>query len=182
MRMRSRWHKRDKPRSLEESAGAVAFNFWQIAAERVRQLEKEGYRIDDPVHYLSCIAEFLAFLGHLFDRRVHGAFNEDERVRLVQALMLKLAQVMEENRRDAKVEAMQPDAFVALINERFAELAQMKLESETDYFSFYRFLSQRIGEIVPPPHNRWVREQVIEVEAPASRELMDRALANLLNI
>ena len=62
MRAAARWNKKDKVRTVEETAGALGVTGWRIAAQGVLGLENEGFQTDTQSQRLDVITEFAAFL------------------------------------------------------------------------------------------------------------------------
>lgn len=100
LRIKSQWYNEDSERSLEEIAGALAFNGWKIAMERAINLHGEHFVYSDDQQRLDVIAEYLIFQTQLVDRMVHGNLDSERRRALVTALALRLADHMEENSQD----------------------------------------------------------------------------------
>jgi hypothetical protein len=46
VRIRSQWNDKKRRRSVEETAGALAFIEWRIAGQTLLNLENEGFQTD----------------------------------------------------------------------------------------------------------------------------------------
>ena len=182
MRMKSKWYKKDKTRSLEESANALAFICWQIAVERVKNMERWQYTIDLPDRTLNVIAEFLIFLAHSTDRLSFDVFTEEERSIFLNAFVKRLAEIMDDNRSDAKDASQTMQDFVELVNLRFSEYAQCDFNDKEASYGMYRLLGGWIAEAIGESHAKGVVEQIIEVEGPESLHFLKKGLGNLLGI
>ncbi|HEY5700937.1 MAG TPA: hypothetical protein VIT83_02500, partial [Gammaproteobacteria bacterium] len=65
IRIKDKWHQsgrnRPTPKSLQDSAGALAFIGWRVALDRAQNLNKEGFRYDSDIERVGVISEFIAF-------------------------------------------------------------------------------------------------------------------------
>ena len=181
MRMRSNWFKSEKPRSLKESAGALGFISWQIASERVRNMEANKFYIDLPDRTLKVIAEYLIFISHMMDRLSYEQITNEERGELISALALKQADIFADNCVDAKERVLSSDGYIELLNQRYGEYAEFEMLPDREpSYSFYRHLAQSICSAMGKEYERNVTEQVIEIEGPECIVLIKRAMKNLL--
>ena len=102
VRIRSKWTNKKKERSLEETAGALAFIEWRIAQQALLNLENEGFQTDTQSDRLDVLQELSSFLIHVADRIIHKDFNDEERQRFVVALAKKSADFLSRQLRRCK--------------------------------------------------------------------------------
>ena len=100
LRIKSQWHNEDAERSLDEIAGALAFNGWRIAMDKAIHLHGEQFLYSDDRQRLAVIAEYLVFIIQLVDRMSHEPLEDDDRRELITALALRLADHLQENSKD----------------------------------------------------------------------------------
>lgn len=182
MRMKSKWYKKDKPRSLEENAHALGFICWQIAVDRVKNMERWQYTVDLPDRTLSVIAEYLIFLAHLADRLCYENFNQQERAIFLNALVKRFADILDENRADVKDDSHSREDFIQLVNQNFNEYSAFCFNPQHASLDIYRYLGHRISEVLGAEHNKGVVEQVIEIEGPESFYHLKKAMTNLIGL
>ncbi|MGD8673031.1 MAG: hypothetical protein PVH86_06920, partial [Thiogranum sp.] len=151
MRIRSRWNDKKKTRSLEETAGALAFIEWRIAAQALLNLENEGFQTDTQSQRLDVLQELCAFLIHVTDRLVHASMDEEQRRRLVVALALKTADTYHDNRVDSEGRGQdfrQP--FIDVLNQRMADYAEFRFEDGAPGYALKRYLGECVTESMGP--------------------------------
>ena len=68
MRVKSKWHKKDKPKSLEDVAGALGFIAWRAADERANKMFSAGFNFSSQAQMLAVVGEYAAFSLQLADR------------------------------------------------------------------------------------------------------------------
>ena len=180
MRVKSRWNVKGRERTPEEVAGALAFIAWRIAGNGVLNLENEDFQTDTQAQRLDVMAEMLAFLIHLVDRLAYGRVEEDGRRRYVATLGLRLADIMQDNRIDAQGDGDYRAEFVALLNERMDDYAEMSFSGAEPGFAMRRYLAEKVAAAMGPRHNKWIAQQVIDIEVPEAMETLGKALRNLL--
>lgn len=180
MRVKSRWNDKGKERTPEDIAGALAFIAWRIAGNAVLNLENEDYQTDTQAQRLDIMAELLAFLVHLVDRLAYGKIDEADRQRYIGALGLRLAETMQDNRVDAQGAGEYRAAFVDLLNRRMDDYAELPFADGGPGFGMRRYLGDRVAQAMGPRHNKWITQQVMDIEVPEALETLHKALRNLL--
>jgi hypothetical protein len=71
--------------------------------------------------------------------------------------------------------------FVALVNARSAECADLAWTDEGPEYGFLRFLGHKIADVMQDADKTWSISQVIESEAPEAAETLMRAMSGLLD-
>ena len=57
LRVKNKWQDKNRERSIEDTAGVVAFNLWKIASANVLNLENEGFQTDTQSQRIDVIEE-----------------------------------------------------------------------------------------------------------------------------
>ncbi len=182
MRIRSHWNNKQKKRSLEEVAGALAFIEWRIAGKALLDLENEGFQTDTQSQRLDVVQELCAFLIHVTDRRVHDTMSEEERRRFIVALALKLADTYHDNRLDSDSSGedyRQP--FIATLNTRMADYAEFAFEDRKPGYAFKRYLGEAVTNTMGDRDRKWISEQVTEIEVPDMLKTLEKGLKDLFD-
>ena len=178
--VKTRWRKKGA-RSVEERAGVIGANIWKIAVEIFRHMEKEGFRFGSDRMTTEVIAESIAFLVQLADRAVYGRLAEEERAALIGAVVRHLAATMENNQQDLFGPGEYRKPFIDLLNARFGEYAGFEYRDGEPGYACLRFFAGKVAEAMAPGDNKWVVEQVMEIEAPEMarlvRKLVEQAAA-----
>ena len=185
IRVKTVWFKKDGERTAEEIASAVATTTWRVADKAVDNLGRENYDIITPERGFKLIAEFLAFLVHYCDRMAYASLPPERRVAVLQAVSLRLAEVMEQNihsmvgkddGRDYKKE------FIDFLNRRFAEYAEFEFpDDEKASFPALRFLGLQIRDEMDEKDKTWVMDQIMDIEMPEMMGTVRKSFKGLLS-
>ena len=163
--IKTRWRKKG-PRSLAERAGVIGANVWKLALEFFKHMEKEGFRFGSDRLVTNVLTEFIAFLVQLVDRAVYGRVAEADRAELIAEAVRHLAATMENNQLDLFGPGEYRKPFVDAMNARFAEYAEFEYRDGAPSYACLRYFASRVAELMAEGDNRWVIEQVMDVEAP----------------
>ncbi len=181
-RIRSKWRGgRTKPVSLEENAVALAYVIWQIALSTTKNLHAKDFVYDSDKQRISVIAEYLVFLVHVADRFAHAEMEDAARERFINVLAHSVAKHLQRNQADIMEPGDYRGPFIALLNERVSEYSQASFTDEGPGFEMLRCLGERILTVMGSSQvNRWVKDQVMTVDAPEAVENLKMALDDLL--
>ena len=181
IRVKSKWNK-DREHSSEEIGSALGFNLWRIAGANVLHMENEGYQTDTYNQRLDVIAELLAFFVHVVDRMSSEKdYSEENRRELITALALNLAKTMHDNRLDVNEEKRDyRDEFIQLMNQRMAEYAEFSFDGEEPGFQLRRRVGEYVREKMGEKDNKWVTDQVMDIEIPDALKTFKKVARNLL--
>jgi hypothetical protein len=179
MRVKSRWHKKDRPKSAEDIGSALGFIAWRIAANAVDNMEKAGFGLRSYAIRLDVIAAFLAFLVHVADRLAYGSMDEAERRRLITRMGLRLADTMAENKMELLGAGEYRQAFIDTLNGRVEEYSELAFTEEGPAYGFLRLLGEQVRACAQGDDTRWILEQVVDIEAPEAVKTLTKAFADL---
>ena len=171
--VKTRWRKKGQ-RTLADRAGVIGTNIWKISQEIFRHMENEGFRFGSDRMVIAVIAECVAFLTQIVDRKVYGKLTDGDRAGLINAVAAHLAATMENNQLDLFGPGDYRAPFIALLNERFGDYATFEYPGGDPGHPCLRFFAAKIADAMAGADNRWVLEQVIDVEAPEMVRLADR--------
>ncbi len=183
LRIRSRFHREGRKRTLPELASVIAMLGWKLSQEAIKRMRAAQFDIDIGRQYFDFVCEYLAFLLHAADRIAYRALPAARRTEFTTALALRLADAVEDNRdmlvADSALGRCR-DHFIALANQRGADYADFAYdEKEGPDFGFRRFFGSRLLDIVPEKDHAWVIDQIMEIEAPEAVKALERTLAGL---
>ncbi len=187
IRVKDQWHRsrrnRPTPKSLRDSAEALAFIGWRLALDKAQNLNREAFRYDSDIERIGVISEFVAFEIQVADRLAYEFLDDDERRLFINSLGQRLADHMQENLDDLDGPRNYRDAFVALLNERLSDYASLSFEDGEPGFDFLRYFGSKVlGILGTDQTNRWVQDQIIAVEAPEVVEKISKSVFNLLSV
>ncbi len=182
LRIKSHWHNEDANRSMEEIGGALAFNTWRLALETTKSLNTQHFIFENDQQRLDTIAEYLFFLIQITDHFCHKILDDEQRQALITALVLKSADHLQDNSQDAFGEGDYKTPFITLFNQRGAEYADFKLTSEGPSYPFIRHLGFCVQQVMGvADENRWVIDQVMDIDAPKMYKQLRSIIYNLLD-
>ena len=186
IRIKDKWHQsrrnRPTPKSLKDSAGALAFIGWRVALDRAQGLNREGFRFDSDIERVGVINEFVAFEVQVADRLVHEFLDDEDRETFINALGRRFADHVQDNLSDLGGPRDYRGAFIAMLNERLQDYSTLTFKNGEPGFDFFRFLGRKVLDVLGEDQtNRWVLDQVVAIEAPEIAAKIKKSVLNLLS-
>jgi len=163
--VKTRWRKKGA-RTLAERAGVIGANVWKISLEIFKHMEKEEFRFGSDRLVTDVMAEFIAFLVQLADRAVYGRLSDADRATLIGETAHHLAATMENNQLDLFGPGEYRKPFIDLLNARFEEYAGFDYPGGEPGFPCLRFFAAKVSDAMAASANKWVIEQIMDIEAP----------------
>ncbi|MDT8384539.1 MAG: hypothetical protein RRB22_09000 [Gammaproteobacteria bacterium] len=181
VRLKTRWHRskrsaRNREGSAREKTQAnlcsvVAINIWKLAKEAFTRMEKQNFRFREDTQAIDVIAEFCIFMLHITDRMIYGEVPEEDRAVLINGIANEIATTIETNQLELLGPGDYRAAFIARLNDRLASYAECGFDDDGPGYDFLRYLAKNVAEIMAISDDKWVLEQVMDIEAP---ELVER--------
>jgi len=181
IRLKTRWHRSkrsarnregsQRTKTLENLCSVAAINIWKLAKEAFTRMEKENFRFREDTQAIDVIAEFCIFMLHITDRMIYGKLNEEERGPLINGIAKEITTAIENNQIDLLGAGDYKAEFVDKLNERLANYAECGFDEDGPAYDFLRYLAKNIADIMSLSDDKWVLEQVMDIEAP---ELVQR--------
>lgn len=181
MRIKTKWHKKDKPKSLEDLAGTLGFIAWRAAHERVDKMFVAGFNFANKAQLLAVVGEYATFMLQLADRLVYGRLDEEQRQRFVSAMAQHLINAMVENLTEDFGPGDYRSGFVGKLNERLEAYAEYDFSDGQPSYQALRYLGAAVDEIMGGKDNKWVIEQVVDIEAPELVKNLKKGLNELIS-
>jgi hypothetical protein len=178
--VKTRWRKKGA-RTLAERAGVIGANVWKISLEIFKHLEKEGFRFGSDRLVTDVLAEHIAFLVQLVDRAVYGKLSEADRATLIGEVARHLAATMENNQLDLLGPGEYRKPFLDLLNARFEAYAGLEYPGGEPGFPCLRFFAAKVDDAMASSDNKWVVEQIMDIEAPEMVRLIEKLVEQALN-
>jgi hypothetical protein len=179
-RIRTKFHNKQKPKSVETIAGAMGMNIWKLSADTANKMYSAGFNFKDNAQLLDVIGEFGIFLLQLADRIAYEELQQEERMRFTQALAAHLIQTMIENQLEELGSGDYQGAFVEKLNQRLDAYSEFSLVDGNPSYPMLRYFGTSVDAVMGGEDNKWVIETVIEVEAPAVIKPLKEGMAKLL--
>ncbi|MHB8494964.1 MAG: hypothetical protein ACYC9Z_02020 [Casimicrobiaceae bacterium] len=177
--IKTRWRKAGS-RTLEERAGVIGTNIWKIALEIYRHLEKDGFRFGSDRQVTAVMTELIAFLVQLTDRRAHVLCSDADRATLINAVAGHLAKTMENNQLDLLGPGDYRTPFIRTLNERFEAYAGFEYVDGDPGYPCLRYFGSTVSDAMAASDNKWVPEQMVEIEAPEMVRLIKKLVDQLV--
>ncbi len=178
--IKTRWRNKKAPRTLEDRAGVIGANIWKIALEIYKHLEKDGFRFGSDQQVTAIITEFIAFLVQLTDRTVYGRRNDTDRATLINAVAGHLAKTMENNQLDLLGPGDYRAPFIQTLNDRFEDYARFEYIDRDPGYACLRYFGSKVSDAMASSDNKWVLEQMMEIEAPEMVRLIKKLVGEVV--
>jgi hypothetical protein len=179
--VKTRWRKKGE-RTLADRAGVIGANVWKIALEIFKHMEREGFRFGSDRVVTDVLTEFIAFLVQLVDRIVYEKLSEADRTTLIGEVARHLAATMENNQQDLFGPGEYRNPFIDLLNARFEEYAEFSSSAGAPSYPCLIFFAAKVSDAMSAGDNRWVVEQVIEIEAPEMVRVVGKLVEQTVDI
>ncbi len=181
MRIHDKWRNKERRGSAEDNATALAYIIWQIALTAAKNLHAEDFEYDSDQQRIGVIAEYLIFLVHVTDRLAHEQMDDETRARFVTTVATHVARHYQRNVEDIMGRGDYRGQFVDLLNERVSHYAETAFGEDGPGYQARRYLGEKVQNVMGMTQtNRWVMQQVIDLDAPEAVNHLRQALENLL--
>ena len=179
-RIRSKWRNKGTPVSIEANALAVSAAIWRLALTAAKDLHAHDYVYDSDRQRIGVITEYAIFLFHVADRYAFDLWDSDQRATFVSRLAADIARHLQQNSSELFGSGDYRTPFTAKLNDRVAEYAQTEFNDSEPGYSCYRCFGAHVQEIMGESQtNRWVIDQIIEVDAPQAVRLLHKTIQAL---
>lgn len=178
MRIRTKWHKKDREVSVEEKANTMAFISWRIAMAFVLNMENENFQTDTQKQRMDIIQEVVAFLVSVTDRLVANQMSEEERRDFITKFALKIAKVFQENAEDlvGRGEDYQ-GPFINVLNDRLNAYSECGWDDaeEMPGYQYKRDFGDYVSAVMGEKDNKWITDHVMQIEVPEAMTTLKKS-------
>jgi len=192
IRMKTKWHRSKrsqrnmegskKERTMTDLAGIIAFNIWKLTREMYTNMEKDGFHFGEDKQVINMFIEIIAFMIQVGDRTVYEKLTEDERREFVSAMALDLTDMIETNKRELLGEGEYRAEIVQKLNTRFGDYSECPYDNDGPSYEFRRLLAHSISQVMAETDNKWVLEQIMDIEVPKALKNLQRMLKDVLGL
>ena len=175
--IKTRWRNKKSGHTLEERAGVIGANIWKIALNIYKHLENDGFKFGSDRQVTLVFTELIVFLVQMTDRLVYGKLSDTDRATLINAVAGHLATTMENNQLDLFGPGEYKTAFINTLNQRCQEYAGFDYSEAGTSYACLRFFASLVADAMAASGNKWVVEQMIEVETPAMMTALKKLVA-----
>tara|TARA_B100001964_G_C14049851_1_gene516508 strand:- start:168 stop:785 length:618 start_codon:yes stop_codon:yes gene_type:complete len=182
MRIRDRWSKQGRTPSLEDNAVALAYVCWQVALSSTKNLHEQAFDYRHDQQRVAVIQEYLAFLVHSCDRLASESMTSGERKVFLDRLAGECARHLQRNTEDVLGPGNYSSPFIDIINARNRVYAQCTFERGEPGYALLRAFGDQIQQLMGQDQtNRWVIDQVIDIDSQESFAQIKRSMQNILD-
>ncbi len=180
MRVKSKWNVKDKTHTVAEVGGALAAIAWKMAQNALLNMENHQFQTETQVQRIEIIAEFLCFTIHVLDRMTIDRFTDEDRQTFITELALKSAKNIKDNKREYLGPGEYQQEFIDMLNARMDEYAEFPFsEEEGPSFPMKRYFGDFVTKLFGERYQRWVTDQIIDIEVPDMYRTLKTAVKNL---
>ncbi len=180
MRIKTRWNKVDKVRSIQDIVSALSFTLWRIGQGALLNLENEGFQTDTQLQRVEVMQEFTIFLIHMVDRIAYERMDDEERAEFITALARKISDYVQDNTRDILGNGDYRTPFIERLNVCMDEYSDFAVIDHEPSFQLLRYFGDRMTTVLGERQRKWVGTQVIDIEAPEAVKTLRRAISSLI--
>lgn len=131
---------------------------------------------------MAVIIEYLYFQVHVLDRLVYDMLEADGRKLLIVQLVLKLAEYIQDNGTDLFGLGEYTTAFINELNERTREYEKLSFTEAGPSYPMLRHFGYQIQRVMgDQEENRWVIDQVMDLDGGTIYQQIARTLQNLMS-
>ena len=185
VRVKSKFHRQDKPKSIETVAEALGYNSWKIADKTVDNLYSEGFNFQSKAQILEVVGEFMTFMIQTADRLAHERMSDEQRQRFIASMAGRIIAAMIDNLSEIEGNDVMElndhkKAYIEKLNQRLDSYSEFGFQDGYPSYQALRFFANAVDEAMGGEDNKWVVEQIIEVECPELVKTLTRNMDELL--
>jgi hypothetical protein len=113
---------------------------------------------------------------------VYEKLSEADRVTLIAEVVHHLATTMENNQLDLFGPGEYRKPFVDLLNARFEEYAEFSSSAGAPSYPCLIFFAHKVSDAMSPSDNKWVVEQMIDIESPEMVRVVEKLVEQTVTI
>jgi len=180
-RIRDTWHSGSGSNSVEDNGIASAYVAWQLALAATKNLHAQDFEYADDDQRLSVLLEYLMFLAHHADRLTFEVLSNKERERFMHSFVEASCRHFQRNAEEILGAADYHGQFVKLLAERNSEYNICKAPNGQPGYGLFRSFGTHVQERMGNNQtNRWVIDQVIDIDAPEACSSLSKSINHLL--
>jgi hypothetical protein len=107
-------------------------------------------------------------------------FTMEQRQEFIGSLARHLADTMQENRTDAQGKGEYRQSLIDQLNERAVDYAEFTFSDNEPGFAFRRYFGENVRMVMGERDNKWITDQVMDIEVPEALKPLRKALRDLL--
>ncbi|SVB18718.1 uncharacterized protein METZ01_LOCUS171572, partial [marine metagenome] len=161
---------------------ALAYVCWQVALSSTKNLHEQAFDYQHDQQRVAVIQEYLAFLVHSCDRLASESMTSGERKVFLGRLAEECARHLQRNTEDVLGSGNYSSPFIDIINARNRAYAQCTFKRGEPGYTLLRAFGDQIQQLMGQDQtNRWVIDQVIDIDSQESFAQIKRSMQNILD-
>ena len=180
MRVKSTWHK-SQVKTIEDIAGALAFNSWRITKNHLEDLINEAFVIEK-AQVFDVIQEYLCYLIQCVDRLVFDTLDDQKRQELIILLAKQSADYYQENKEDRIGPGDHWQEFVNTYNARSQDYSDYEFKDEEPNYLFMRYFGEKVQQAMTEADEKWIVQQMVEIQAPKAFKSIKKSVNELVSV
>ena len=180
MRVKSTWHK-TQVKTIDDIAGALAFNAWRITKNQLTDLINEAYVIEKE-QVFDVIQEYLCYLIQCVDRLTFDILDAKKRQELVIALAKQSADYYHENKGERIGAGDHWQEFIQTYNERAQDYSDYVFQDGEPNYLFMRYFGEKIQQAMTAVDDKWIIQQMVEIQAPKAFQAIQKSVNDLVSV
>lgn len=180
MRVKSTWHK-TQVKTIDDIAGALAFNAWRITKNQLTDLINEAYVIEKE-QVFDVIQEYLCYLIQCVDRLTFDILDAKKRQELVIALAKQSADYYHENKGERIGPGEHWQEFIQTYNSRSQDYSDYAFQDGEPNYLFMRYFGEKIQQAMTATDDKWIIQQMVEIQAPKAFKAIQKSVNDLVAV
>ena len=179
-RIRTAWKNKDRTISIKELANALSAICWRLSLNAAKNLHEQDFHFSSDEQRLHVIREYLFFLIHCSDRLIHERFELPDRYTFISCLSQYCLRHYVENARELLARETDFQKTTESLNQTMRKLSECRFSEHRPGHEMLKFLGLSIQGILGHDQvNKWVLDQVIQIDGPNLFELFSQSFVKL---
>ena len=180
MRVKSTWHK-NQVKTIDDIAGALAFNSWRITKNQLEYLINEAFVIEKE-QVFDVIKEYLCYLIQCVDRLTFDTLDQQKRQELIIALAKQSADYYHENKGERIGPGDHWQEFIQTYNARSQDYSDYEFKDGEPNYLFMRYFAEKIQQAMTAADEKWIVQQMCEIQAPKAFKALNKSVKELVSV
>ncbi|MDC9727201.1 MAG: hypothetical protein PSN35_05145 [Candidatus Thioglobus sp.] len=180
MRVKSTWHK-SQVKTIDDIAGALAFNSWRITKNQLEDLINEAFVIEK-AQVFDVIREYMCYLIQCVDRLTFDVLDTKQRQELIIALAKQSADYYHENKQERIGPGDHWQEFIQTYNARSQDYSDYEFKDGEPNYLFMRYFAEKVQKSMTDADEKWIVQQICEIQAPKAFKALNKSVQQLVSV
>ncbi len=180
MRVKSTWHK-TQVKTIDDIAGALAFNAWRITKNQLTDLINQAYVIEK-AQVFDVIREYMCYLIQCIDRLAFDILDDKKRQALIIAIAKQAADYYQENKQERIGAGDHWQEFIDTYNLRAKDYRHYAFTDNEPNYLFMRYFGEKVQKAMTEADEKWIIQQIVEIQAPKAFQSIKKSVNSLVSV